>query len=166
MTDPAYTIEANLVVRASSVGVGLHVDDEPTPSLPIITDCISRASATIDFYCAAKYSQTGLAASRFVTKLATDLALWELFTRRGNPPPAAVASAAEAALAILEKIQAGTLQIPGVARALGMAPAVINHRVDLRRFPGSRTELGRSSDLARENSGYVRPLDNTGPRTN
>lgn len=161
MADLSYTTEDQVEVRASVVGVDLRTDDDTAPTINPMTDCISRASATIDFYCSAKYSTTGLAASRFITKLATDLALWELCKRRLNPAPNSVAADAEAAIALLEKISTGEALIPGVARSIGMAPTVVNHRIDLRGYPGSRTDLNRSSELARQNTGFQRNIDRT-----
>jgi hypothetical protein len=155
MADLAYTTADAVTALAGQLAVDLRTDDGDAGDL--LAAAIDYASGRVDFYCA-RYSQTELAASRWVQGVATFIALRWLCLHRLNEVPASIAEEWDERKAELEQIQNGTGTVPGAANSRRPL-SVTNYHVDLRRTNRQvRVDRDRSTGLAQ---GYSRPTDPT-----
>jgi phage gp36-like protein len=139
MTTP-FTTESRITKRVSQLGVDLRVEHD----VAALDDVIEDASAEVRWYLP-QYDETALAASDWVQKKATDLAVYFLCGLRLNPVPDSAQALYDEAVKQLSKVQDGKAVIPGIARGKSAAPTVSNFRVDLQRYPGIRVERPRST---------------------
>lgn len=108
-----YCVIADIQNRLSSAGVTLRTDDTPPTTYG---DVIDDASATIDEYCLLLYTAANLALSRWVKHRCADIATGLLCERRGNGVPDGIARKWDRTIAALERVQAGILPVPDIAK--------------------------------------------------
>ena len=147
-----YCVEADINRVLSSGGVIAFADHDEsgTSDAGVVDDCIVRASEEINLYCRQRYSEAGLLTSSLVTRWATILAACFVCELRGNPVPASLAKEADRLLEeILPNILAGKMNLPGIAYANDLRPAVSNLTVDRRwRFSKIRRTGPNSTNVA------------------
>lgn len=149
----AYTDAARVTRRVSTLGVDLRTDADPGGGM---AEALESAAADVEFYCLLRYDAATLATSRWVQRVATDLAVYYLCLLRLGPVSKAVQEQADRAWADLEKVKADVWAIPGIPQGRSAAPTVTNFSVNGRRYPATRVERPRSTGDAR---GYKRRID-------
>jgi len=146
-----YCTQADVESILSSAGVLDRLDDEgdqyvTSTELVAMTDIITDASETVNFYAWSRYSGESLATSNWVKRRTAELAAYELCTRRGNPAPEAVEAKALAAQEMLSKVRDRNHPIPGIGLRRILAPAWSNIRCDARyNWKVIRVERGTST---------------------
>jgi phage gp36-like protein len=165
LISPAYTtfaqIERYLSLAGAEAFASHDVPDEPTAG--VYDDVVNQATDEINLYLIERYLPAGLAGSTLVNRWATTLGAYFLTLRRGNPPPNSLAVDYERVIKLLERIQAGTLNIPNVAtRSRG--PVWDNLTVDRRYHQQKlRVQKENSSDsptgLRQHQVDYISPAD-------
>lgn len=126
-----YCTRQNIENLFSQRGVEDFSDHEETYDA-VVTDCIDEASGTVELYLRGRYSEAGLTSSNLVTRWTTLLATVFLCERRGNPVPESLLREQERVLGLLEKIQLGSLALPGIAFGNDLRPAFSNVTIDRR----------------------------------
>lgn len=125
-----YCTATDLQSRISSTGYNLRVDDDATA----VTPCLQRAKNTILFYAEPLYGatdlQTNANAAGWVNDKATDIALYHLCARRGNPVPASIKEDYQQAMQELALVHDDNAHIPELAQRHTDAPTFSNIRVD------------------------------------
>ncbi len=104
--------------------IGLGIADDPL----IWTDVIEAATDTVNIYAQKYYTESVLANSAWVHRVATWIGAHYLTQRRGNP--GAYETLYDEAIELLERIKSGDLQIPRAELRDVMVPAMSNLRVD------------------------------------
>jgi phage gp36-like protein len=150
-----YTDANRVTRRVSTLGVELRTDADPGEGM---AEALESAAADVEFYCGLRYAPDVLATSRWVQRVATDLAVYYLCLLRLGPVSKAVQEQADKARADLEKVKADVWAIPGIPQGRSSAPTVTNFSVNGRRYPATRVERPRSTGDAR---GYKRRVDYT-----
>lgn len=148
----SYTTAAAIQQKISADGYTLRLDDSGAD----IQDVIDEADAEIALHCELNYSVAELESSDWIAKKARAIALFHLCERRGNSVPKPVQRAYDVAIADLERVRLGRLQIPDAAPTKSMVPVVSNVRPYLRPHPRSVVEKGRSTGTP---EGYVQKKD-------
>jgi phage gp36-like protein len=154
MAVTSYITSAELQLEMSASGVSLRVDDDATAT----AQCIADASIEADGYALLRYSRVALAASDWYKLKVKHIAQFYLCTRRQNPCPQSAQIKYEKAIADLEKVQLGKLNLPDVAGRKEEAPVLSNQRVRVTPFPRTVTERGRSTGTP---EGYTQADDTT-----
>lgn len=152
MAITAYTTSGAISQRVSADGLSLRVDDSGADINAVIDD----ASIEADGYALLLYSRTQLSQSDWYAKKVTDLAVYYLCQRRLNAVPDTAQANYDKAIADLEQVKTGFLQIPDCAMRKGLAPRVSNVRSKLYPFPHVVVEPKRSTGTA---AGYVQNKD-------
>jgi len=124
------TTRAELERVWSRTGVDLRLDDDGTgdDQTDSLQDVIDEASQTIYLYLENWYEPSDLRASKIVRRWANKVGCYFLSKRRGDPGQ--YEDEYQRVLAILERIQAGQLQVPGLANRGNMCPSLSNYRID------------------------------------
>lgn len=157
MADPTYTTAGAVNDLAGELAIDLRTDDGSEATL--VASAIDYASGRIDFYTVPPYSQTALAASRWIRDVATIFALHWLCLRRLNEAPASLETERKERLDELHLIKEGKASVPGVARSRRPV-TVTNQRIDLRRLNNQpRSDRARSTGAPGD---YRRPTDPEG----
>jgi hypothetical protein len=140
----AFCTQADLELRASALGVQLYGDDEftddPVAIATAVDQSLEAGMADIQLYCGWLYSDTALASCTWVKHANVALSLWYYSGRRNESIPPSVQLNYDRVLKVLEKVQAGTFQLPGIALRNKHAPFVTNQRVQM----GYRTKKART----------------------
>jgi hypothetical protein len=158
MADLNYCVAADVIALAGELAVDLRSDDVPDLDAHIDA-AISASSSRIDFYCA-RYSETELAANRWVKGAAALLAVRWICQRRLNDVPASIEAEWEERRAELQAILDRKAEVPRAARSRRPI-TVTNSVVDLnRRNNQVRVDRNRSTGVAND---YKRPTDPTAP---
>lgn len=134
-----YTNLTAIQNRLSANGVALRIDDVPPDTLG---DVIGEASSIIDEYAATIYTQASLQTSNLIYYKATDIAMYLLCERRGNPAPMSVGARYERAMEFLAKVQVGQVRVWDAVERKVSAPTMSNLRVILRPYNRSVVESG------------------------
>jgi len=150
-----YTTSTKLQKRLSSTGVSLRLDDDATA----VTQVIEEATIEVNGYCQLLYPISELAASDWVCLKCTDIAMWFLCARRNNPVPQVVQDRYDKALADLERVRAGSLQIPDAGMSKAAVPVLSNQRVRLWPFPHVVTERSQSTGTPEGYTGNDDPVE-------
>lgn len=157
-----YTTEAAITVRLSADGVTLHTDDLWNNE---ISEIILDASADIDTYCLAHYSQANLNTSEIVERWATYLSCYYLTTRRGNPAPAPYKFWYEKLLnhdtGMLMEVYRGQLPIADIPKTFLGAPRMSN--VKMAMFPTPHPRVQRKRSSTQKPTAYQQRVDRTDP---
>ena len=143
------------VQRVLSVaGVNLRLDDDPSV-YPAVLD---EASRQVDLYLVGDYDAAGLADNAWVRYATATFAAWEFATRRGNPAPTGIQKRFERYEDRLEKIAAGLMHVPGLARRRTDVPTLSQPRIRLDPYP--RTVIERKRGSSRNHpTDYVQAID-------
>jgi phage gp36-like protein len=119
----------------------LRIDDSGAST----ADAIADASEWVYFYCGTRYSDAALLTSNWIKYRTRDIAVLFLCARRLNAIPKAAQALYDAAIAALEKVQAGTLNIAGVPLRKSAGPVISQPRVQLWPTPHTVIERNRST---------------------
>lgn len=152
MAITSYITSAQLQLEMSASGISLRVDDDATAT----AQCIADASIEADGYTLLRYNRTVLAASDWYKLKVKHIAQFILCTRRQNPCPQSAQFKYEKAIADLEKIAMGQMNICDAPGRKEEAPVLSNQRVRVTPFPRTVTERGRSTG---DPSGYTQHDD-------
>lgn len=147
-----YCSQADVQARLSAEGVRLRLDDDPTA----IADVLENAAIEINERAQTRYPVAALVQSNWVNKKARDIAAFFLCLRRNNPVTKSVQFLYEAAIAALDKVQMGRLNIPDIAEGKASAPVLSNQTVRHWPVPHPVTVSGTSTGTP---SGYVQHTD-------
>ena len=131
MSTVPYSTITKVQKRLSTGAVEDRTDDDSDA----INDCLLNATLDVQGYLLGLYSDNALRASEWVTLRTTDIALWYLCARRGNPVPGPIQACYDRAIADLVRFSKGTPQIPNTPMLRSTAPVVTNQRVSLWPFP-------------------------------
>ncbi len=133
-----YCTEAEMKRRFSTYGITAYADhdEDGVSDTDVTDDSIIRATEEINLYAMQQYSEVGLASSRLIKRWCTDLAVFFHCELRGNPVPESLQREYDRIMAELERVRAGILQIPGLAKRGDLRPSFSNLTVD-RRYPRS-----------------------------
>ena len=123
-----YCTIADVQNRLSADGVTYRTDDTPPTTYG---DVLDEASREIDFYCLARYDEALLASSNWVKHQCAVIAAFLLCERRGNPVPRGIAGKYERTIEKLEKVQLGTVAVPGIVERRTAVPTMSNVRIRL-----------------------------------
>lgn len=133
--------------RLSIEAVKLHTEDYGEESISgeysAIEDAIWDATEIINYYCFAIYQPADLAKSSWINRRAVDIAVYSLFMRRGNNPPAAMEKRYKECIQWLELVHESHYEIPGVPVRHTLAPAWSNVHID-QRYPVFRVRVERN----------------------
>ena len=145
-TIPDMTDSAQMIRKFGSYGVTSFADHDANGSADtgVVDDCIDQASAEIALLLGQRYALADLAAHSLVNSWATTYAIYFLCQRRGNPIPVSLGDEFNRISAILEKIVAGTMKIPGLDESTGLRPQFSNLTID-RRYPNNRVRVRPSA---------------------
>lgn len=120
----------DLQSRMSAIGYNLSIEDDPTAT----TQSLQRSSNKIRYYCESLYEFTNLVndslAGGWTNDRCTDLAVYYLRGRKGNPRPDSVAEDYKEAIVELMDVHAELYQIPTIPQRHVSSPAFSNVRVD------------------------------------
>lgn len=165
LISPAYCtstdIERYLSLTGAEAFAAHDIPDEPTSE--VYNDVINQATDEVNLYAIDRYDPADLATSKIVNRWATTFGAYFLTLRRGNPPPDSLAKDFDRVTKILERVQAGTLNIPNVGlRSRG--PTFDNLVVDRRYSQAKiRVQKENSSDspttLRQHTVEYLSTLD-------
>lgn len=136
-----YCADADLNARLSSAGVTLRTDDAGAST----ADAIADASEWVFFYCGTRYTDAVLLTSNWIKYRTRDIAVCLLCARRLNAVPKSAEKIYDAAIAALEKVQAGTMNIPGLPLRKSAGPVISQPRVQLWPTPHTVIERTRST---------------------
>jgi len=157
-----YLTEDDLMNRLSTEGVLAHLDADGDGRVDqleqqALSDVLSDASETVNFYTWMKYAPDVLQGNAWVNRRAVDLAAWVLCGLRCNPIPEGVQQKAELAQKWLAEIADGPRLIPFAAQRRRLAPVWNNSRV----VPGYQYKCIRveTQTSAPPNKGYVQQPD-------
>lgn len=127
-----YCQESDLQERFSPAAVTAWADQNGnnTEYTNTVDDAINQASQEIEGYARQRYTPAGLSGCDLIKRWCVTLAGFYLSTTRGNPAPASIEKEYGRILAKLEKVAAGTFQLPGVALRSDTRPTWSNLRVD------------------------------------
>lgn len=127
-----YTSVAEIRRIYSTDAVNLRLDDDDdgyvSPTDDVYTDLVYEATDMVNLYCEQWYDPSDMAENSWVRRQATWIACYLLSQRRGNPSQ--YGKRYEEIVGLLEKVQAGQLQIPRLPHRADFTPAVSNFRVD------------------------------------
>ena len=154
MAITSYITSAELQLEMSASGISLRVDDDSTATAQAIAD----ASIEADGYALLRYNRTVLAASDWYKLKVKHIAQFMLATRRLNPCPQSAQIKYGKAIADLEKVQSGLVNICDAPGRKEEAPVLSNQRVRVVPFPRTVTERGRSTG---QPEGYTQHDDST-----
>ena len=142
VTIPDMTDEVRMTRKFGEYGITSFSDHDAdgTADTGVVDDCIEQASAEIAMLLGQRYSLTDLATHPLVQSWATTYAIYFLCQRRANPIPVSLGDEFNRISAILEKIVAGNMKIPGLDESTGIAPTFSNLTVD-RRYPNNRIRV-------------------------
>ena len=126
-----YLTEQDLMSRLSVEGVLSRLSEADVTPLEqqALTDVLSDASETINFYTWMKYDPSVLVGIPWVNRRAVDLAAWIFCGIKANPIPESVQQKAEQAQKWLEEICDGPRLIPLANLRRRLAPVWSNVRV-------------------------------------
>jgi phage gp36-like protein len=129
-----YLTEDDLISRLSTEGVLARLDADNDGRVDQVeqqtmTDTLSDASETINFYTWMKYDPGVLVSNPWVNRRAVDLAAWVLCAVRLNPVPEGVEKKALQAQKWLEEIADGPRLIPFAPLRRRLAPVYSNTRI-------------------------------------
>jgi len=157
----AYCTAGDVEALAGEMAIQLRSDDLPDEDDDgaFMDSAIDYASGRIDFYCS-RYSETELAANRWVKGVAVLIALRKWCQRRLNAVPESVELEWEERQKELELIRQGKAIVPNAANARRPV-SVTNYTVDQRRVNNQvRVDRSRSTGPAKD---YRRSTDPTAP---
>lgn len=140
----------------SSVGVSLATDDSSPSSYGA---ALAKAGNKIDFYLGRRYKPESLARSDMVKDWAALLAAWYIRNRRGDPPPQGLANLYHEAVAEMELVRKGQMDITGIGVRRSLAPSMSVIRPTMRPFPRTVVEKSRSTKGAGPTEGYKQNAD-------
>lgn len=140
----------------SSSGVALASDDSSPSDYGA---ALAKAGNKIDFYLGRRYKSSALAQSDMVKDWAALLAAWYLRNRRGNPPPQGLANLYHEAIAEMEMVRKGQMDITGIGVRRACAPAMSVIRPTMRPFPRTVVEQSRSTTAGGKPEGYKQHTD-------
>ena len=142
-----YTSQTEIERLMSQLSAELYVDDtgigQATDPL-IWTDVIYQATDTVNIYAQKFYGEDVLAHSSWVHRIATWIAAHFLTQRRGNP--GTYSSYYDEAIALLERVANGSLQIPRTAIRGAVIPSMSNFTID-DRFPINKIRVQPSTSV-------------------
>ena len=132
-----YTDPLSIMRRVGSEGFNNLIKDFGQNAISgesyVIEDAIYTASDTINQYLFSLYMPSNLQTSYWVKSIATDLAVYELFTRRGNSAPGNVERRRDLAIDKLEKARLQYIEPGGgIPLRFTQSPAWSSVRYDLR----------------------------------
>lgn len=122
-----------------------------------LTDAITDATETINFYLFSKYDPVWLVQSNWVNRRTVDLAIYALCGFRNHTPPDHVVDRAQKAEEDLEAIADGPRKVPGLPQRLDTAPIISNVRVDPR-FTWKKIRVERPIS-SKPSTGYAQVPD-------
>lgn len=157
-TVTTYCTWTDLTNRLGADGSDLRLDDglNPQEIAAFKADVLESAAVEVNAYLQLLYPVEQLARSNWVRFKARDVALWLLCLRRNHPPPVGVQATYDKAIADLEKIAAGTMQVPDIGKTKADVPVLSNQRVTLSPFPRVQTVPGKSTGTP---AGYDQAAD-------
>lgn len=118
-------------------------DEDGVIESGVVDDAIAEATGEIDLHCRGRYSAAGLATSAIVNNWAVTIAASALCELRGNTVPDSLVRKVTRILEkLLPDVQAGKLNLPGLAFANDSRPAMSNLTVD-RRYGRSKVRVTR-----------------------
>jgi len=150
LISPAYCTQADVDRYLSEQGATGWADHDQngTAEDGVYDDVINQGTEEFNLYCAQRYEPAQLATSTLVNRWTTVFACYFLSQRRANPAPDSLAREFDRIKLLLEKIEAGTLNIPGLPLRGDTRPTFDNLRID-RRFVQRKIRVQReaSSDV-------------------
>lgn len=122
-----YTTNAEIERLYSVLGVQDRADDDYDGSAEddVMDDLCAWATDTVNLYVSERYDPQYLANNLWVRQAATVIAAWMLSQRRANP--AQFTDWYDKIIELLEKIAAGTLDIPRMPARADSLPAMSNY---------------------------------------
>lgn len=154
MAVTSYITSAELQLEMSASGVSLRVTDDAAATAQAISD----ASIEADGYAMRRYTRTVLAASDWYKLKVKHIAQYFLSTRTLNPCPQSAQVKYEKAIADLEKVQLGQMDLPDAAGRKEGVPVLSNIRIRVHPFPRTVVERGRSTGTP---EGYTQHADSS-----
>ncbi len=145
MSVTLYCAWSDVEKRIGAEGADLRLDDDGGSPATFKTDILETAATEVNFYLQLLYPVEQLARSNWVKFATRDIAVFLLCLRRNHPAPQGVQWARDNAIALLEKIQAGTAQVPDIGKTKADVPVLSNQRVNLSPFPRVQTVPGKST---------------------
>lgn len=133
-----YTTRSEIERIYGQRGVTSHVDDQDLGDIPdddttemsddIWEGVIQDATDEINLYCLGYYTASDLKNNVWVRRQASYLGCYYLSIRRGDPGQ--YANRRDDILGLLQRIQAGNMQIPRLATRGDLTPGMSNYSVD------------------------------------
>lgn len=136
-----YCAWSDVTARIGAEGAELRLDDDPSAQ----TDVLESAAVEVNTYLQLLYPVEQLARSNWIRFKTRDVALFLLCLRRNHPPTQSVQFMYDKAIADLEKVAAGLLQVPDIGKTKADVPVLSNQRVTLAPFPRVQTVPGKST---------------------
>jgi phage gp36-like protein len=127
--------------ECSAQGVALRSDDYNAAGQLAIDDASIEAIG----YAVPRYAVTSLQQSNWFWLKVKQLSVFHLCKRRLNPAPQSSVQQYERAIADLEGVRSGKLQIPDVAQSKAAIPVLSQLRVRMSPVPVTVVETGRST---------------------
>lgn len=129
--------------RLSAVGTALRIDHAPGAAL---LAAITQASADVQLYLNARYSDDELLASDWAKGVATDRAILHLSRWRNNTPPKFLLEMWDEAVKLMTDIAMGKLNLPGVSLGESRAPQAVHVTAAYGQYPSvRRTSMGSTN---------------------
>lgn len=129
--------------RLSAVGVALRADHAPADA---VDEAIDAASADVLMYLGRYPDHAALATNQWVTSVATNLAIVYLCGFRNNPVPKGCQSLWERHVEMLEAVQLGKMNLPGIALLRSRLPQAVHVTVNYGMYPSIRRTRQGSTD--------------------
>jgi phage gp36-like protein len=107
---------------------GAAVDDD------VVTRAIEDADATIDAYCQGRYTIPLSPVPDKIRHLSVDIAIYNLFSRRGDAAPEVRKDRQKEAIRFLEKVSTGTIRLGAATPALANTRDTVNIASNTRLF--------------------------------
>ena len=131
----AYCVQADIERLLSTQGVKdmADHDEDGFNDTGVVQDAIDEATGMIDLFCRGRYSSVGLATSLVIANWATTIAASALCELRGNTIPDSLTRKVTWIVeTMLPQVQAGHLNLPGLAFGNDLRPAMSNMTIDRR----------------------------------
>ena len=151
-----YCSWSDVTNRLGADGADARIDDDPTTQ----TDVLESAAVEVNGYLQLHYAIAQLVLSNWVRFKTRDVAVFLLCLRRNHPVPQSVQFLYEKAIADLEKVRDGKMQVPDIGKTKADVPVLSNQRVTLWPYPQVRTVPAKSTGTP---EGYSQNTDPTDP---
>lgn len=155
-----YSSESEINRRMSVPMTDDYAEDDPYAAVTNpdtnLADAIAMATDEVNIYCLYWYEEADLANSSWIRNLATWIACYHLTQRKGEP--AKFENQYDKAIAFLERVRSGELQVPRLPQRADLSPCHSNYVIDSR-FTKAQSRVQRETSTGQSYGGI--PADIT-----